>query len=409
MLLRRARDQQQIVLAYHLGCFLDAHIPIWQSGVMRKDMTLNDVYNHGLQPEAQLPLCETTLQDHVISNVGEIFFRSSTKTPFTRLLSKAFGLVFTHRRNGITKAATADAHVSSFVWQCAIVSLLGNYYHARFPSGAAAPCTIEERTVAVAEERILAAVSDVEKLEAIVAEYIAAKVPVYPASTENGVSWAHFVLCAVHTGNTRLRGCTLPSIGAHFPAAQNGATTHNTAPSWSPLAMRTGHRGIGICCRCTAISAYLVSRIRGVQPIKRPVSIFGSAHDQEPLSFCLKCNNRMVFRDMHGLALCLKQDYTIVLCPECNNAHAIEGPVKTTTCERCLYSASEASIAGVGNKRKSDALFCEYDNRRIKGNRYPCINYVINTETCEITKHIVCQFHWKSQNNAITPFTPPCA
>jgi hypothetical protein len=229
------------------------------------------------------------------------------------------------------KSIAVHPDARPFVVQCIITSILGNYYHAAMRPTAL--ITVRDRITAIAPARIAAIFND--SIEPALAEYIAAKLPITPyiPTDETHVQWPAFVQFAIANANHKIRDAApAPDRPVRAPVEPTPALV----PSYIQCLAPTGHRIVAICTTCRIMSAYMYPTPYAYHVMRVPISPFAEPHDPDPYAECPTCHNRVVRIQMHGIMLCLKPSMAIVICPGCNHAHPIYGPLKTTLCCECI-------------------------------------------------------------------------
>lgn len=395
VLVRAAREHNQGTLAMYAGIHIDQHMPLarselWASGAF----TAHDVYAAALQPETQPAASQAFIHDYITDNAHDIFNNTPDTPAIIQVLSKSVAVI-PYRSNGLIKLIGSSPETRAFVTQCATASLLGNYAHTRFAAGTA-PCTLQER-MAAADRAPGIAVS--KHAEAVLAEYIAAMVSYYPLLSSAGHTYVHFQYRAFHAADTDIRGCA-PVVGFMPPIIVPQFAAPDRVPALYPLAMPTGRCPLVICITCRAISGYLVTPVRGIRPVKMPVSIFVKPGTPRPGSRCRTCNTKFAHTDMHHTVLCLTARHAIIACPGCNNVHAIEGAIKDTRCPPCITAATHTAQVTAAK-----AAVCSVCSAKFSDRRKEFIQYEIDIDTAVVSSRSVCYLHYSGFNNRIVPYS----
>ncbi len=374
---------------------IDQHVPLVQSDLWASGaFTAHDVYIAALQPETQFAASPAFIHDYITDNAHAIFNNTSNAPTIIQALSKSVAVI-PYRSNGLAKLIASSPHIHAFVTQCATASLLGNYPHARFATGTA-PCSLRERMAATDRA---AGIASSKHAEAVLAEYIAAMVSYYPLLSTTGHTYVHFQYRAFHAADNEIRGCA-PVVGFMPPIVIPHVSPPERVPALYPLAMPTGHCPLVICVTCRAISGYLVNPVRGIRPVKMPVSIFVAPKTPRPGSRCRTCGTKFAHTDMRHAVLCLTPRHAIIACPDCNNVHAIEGPIKDTRCAPCIATAEHVAQATAAKSAVCSVCFEKFSDRRKE-----FIQYEIDTVTAVVSSRSVCYLHYTGFNNRIVPYT----
>ena len=127
--LREFRAKDHNIVQFYLGVYIDTHVPIYKHLCKHRDLTHEDMYKLDLQPENKSPYSQLTLPDHI---TAEDILNHVPSDPIARVLAKSLRVV-RHIKHGIKQKPRDDGCIG-FVTACVHASILGNYYHAKFPT-----------------------------------------------------------------------------------------------------------------------------------------------------------------------------------------------------------------------------------------------------------------------------------
>ena len=253
-------------------------------------------------------------------------------------------------------------------------SLLGNYFHAHFGSPDALT-TIQERIA------IIETVADTVLVhtDIALAEYATALMPIYPFSAREDNAWEIFVASAQASADTLIRACPLKQSADSHPPPLPHINLLADGPIFSEILMSTGHRESYICPICHGLSAFVVHKPRGFKSIHITISPYDSPMNPDPLVVCTHCQVPCLFIQLHGIFLCLTPSCTVLVCPTCNNIHAVDSPIRSTLCTACSKVACSLHT-------------CYFDDKPIPADTF--IQLSINTTTRLLESLPACFYHY---------------
>ena len=360
MLVFRGRPTQRLA-SFYLGLYLDSFIPAFRQ-------------RHGLTGTA-LPLSQLTLPDH-IENFDLV--THTPMTPIAGVVARSFRLMRRQKFN--IKNRPTDAECIDFVRDCVRVSMLGNYYDARFANLQCA-LTIKDRIEIVDtgyERGMHASLVDVA-----IAEYGVTLIQEHPPMQLDGVVWPDFVALMKQNADRCLRGAGVPDKCAPVlrdtPVVADAAAVRIVA-----CAMQTGTLSAYMCTTCSALSAYVDGRQRGLVRMRIAVDPFSTPNDNEPVK-CSACNSVSVHLDLSGCMMLYPGGYMLAVCPDCNFLAAHRGMMRSTVCDKCATRKHEVQDAV--------KVFCQVDGRRIYGRVLDQMKICRETQTLLCVP--VCEYHFK--------------
>ena len=397
-LLANARKAGNRILQYYLAAFIDCHIHLRLHKHSYK--TIQSIYDDGVQPEIQRPINQDSIPDYITSMKVDIW-NSIPEDPILKLCAKSI-FIIRYRRHCFDEFARMP-EVQPFLRMCAHASILGMYQHANF-NPTHQSITVHQRIELTSPANIDIIVKT--KAEIIVAEYVAAFMPIQPFTTQIGnIPWSKFVNDAIHNANYSIRKYSAPKQHQHqhqaattttiIPTKKNHLTAAQIAANhkivFTHCLMETGHNFTAVCITCKSLSAYIRNAPRGIKRTEIAINPYGKPNDPNPPTNCRKCKTKLFRVDLHGLFVSLRPKLAVIVCPQCDHVHQAPHPLISTLCSVCT---AKAEIA-----KKKHLYNCIYDGVPIERQYLMFQYFIVTSNAPEMRREPVCKWHY--QRNAV--------